>query len=93
MIDSKIVLDTAGPVLYLGVLKEIAAGGFWLEDVDVHDCRDGHATKEVYLIEAVQNGITPNRKRAYVMASAVISTSLLEDVLPGSRRSASSSMM
>ncbi len=81
LLNRTVVLDTAGSILFLGVLKEITPGGFWLADADVHDCREGHASKEAYLIEAKRNGITPNRRRAFVVASTVISGSALDDVI------------
>jgi len=79
-IGKPVVLDTAGPILYLGVLSEVARTGFWLQQADVHDCRDGHASKEVYLHEARRDGITPNRARVFVLASSVMSVSALEDI-------------
>ena len=81
LIGRQVVLDTDGPVLFLGILKEVVPGGYWLAAVDLHDCREGHASKEVYLIEAKRNGVNPNRDRALVMASAVISVSALDDIV------------
>jgi len=79
-IGKPVVLDTAGPILYLGVLSEVSRNGFWLQEADVHDCRDGHASKEVYLHEARRDGITPNRARVFVLAGSVMSVSALEDI-------------
>lgn len=81
LVNRTVVLDTAGAILYIGLLKEITPGGFWLEQADVHDCRDGHASKEAYLIETKLNGVTQNRNRVFVMASTVISGSALEDIV------------
>ena len=77
----QVILDTAGSIVYLGILKEVAAAGFWLENADIHDCREGHAGKEVYAFEAKINGIRTNRKRLFVMQSAVISIAALDDVV------------
>ena len=82
LLNKTVVLDTDGPVVFLGILTEITGGGFWLEDADIHDCRDGHASKEAYLLEAKLNGITANRRRIFVMTSAVISGSALDDIVP-----------
>lgn len=76
----KVVLDTAGPIIYLGTLREVAPSGFALEDADVHDCREGHASKELYVCEAARDGIRVNRRRVFVFREAVMSVSLLEDV-------------
>jgi len=81
LLDRTVVLDTAGPIVYLGVLKEVSEVGFWLEHADVHDCRDGHASKELYLIEARRDGVTPNRRRVFVMGSTVLSVSALDELV------------
>jgi hypothetical protein len=81
LLNRNVVLDTAGPILYIGILMAITPGGFWLEQADVHDCRDGHASKDAYLIEAKLSGVTKNRRRVFVMASTVISGSALDDVV------------
>jgi len=80
-IGRRIVLDTAGPILYLGTLEKVSPAGVWLTEADVHDCRDGHASKEVYLIEAGRHGVTPNRRRVFVLAGSVFSVSALEDIV------------
>jgi hypothetical protein len=76
-----VVLDTGGPIVYLGVMTEANETGFWLHDAEVHDTRDGHATQEVYISEAATRGISPNRRRVFVLRSAVMSISKLEDVV------------
>lgn len=80
-IGRQVVLDTDGPILFLGTLKEVVPGGYWLEELDLHDCREGHASKEAYLIQAKLDGINPNRARSLVMASVVISVSALDDIV------------
>ncbi len=80
-LSHKIVLDTDGPIVYLGTLTHVDEAGFALEDADVHDTRDGHATKEVYVNGAAVHGISPNRSRVLVMPSAVMSISKLDDVV------------
>ena len=80
-VSHTVVLDTHVPIVYIGVLTEVSEAGFLLTDADVHDCRDGHATTEVYINEIRNHGITPNRKRVFVMRSAVMSVSRLDDVV------------
>ena len=80
-VDRSVVLDTAGPIVYLGTLVKVTENGFWLKNADVHDCRDGHATKEVYVADASVEGTNRNRKRVFVMRPAVVSVSLLSDVV------------
>ena len=80
-LDRTVVLDTAGHLVYLGTLKGVSKDGFWLEHADIHDCRDGHANKEVYIYEAQREGLRTNRKRIFVMRSVVVSLSALEEVV------------
>lgn len=81
LIGRPVVLDTAGSVIFLGTLRSVEGDGFWLEEADVHDCDDGHATKELYVCEARQFGVRANRKSLFVYRSAVISFSSLADVI------------
>ena len=81
-LNQQVVLDTAEPIVFLGTLKQITGKGFWLENADIHDCRDGHANKEHYAFESQVEGVRTNRKRIFVMSSAVISISALSEVVP-----------
>ena len=81
LLGKPVVLDTAGPLIYIGTLEHLDHEGYWLSDADVHDRHEGHASKELYVLEAKLHGVRPNRKRVFVMRAEVISLSLLEDVL------------
>lgn len=81
MLDRQVVLDTDTPIVYIGLLTEITDLTFVLSDADMHDCRDGHANKERYLVEAHEGGVQANRRAVVVMRSAVISVSALADVI------------
>ena len=81
LLDHPVVLDTFGPIVYLGTPVEVTASGVWLKDADVHDCRDGHATKELYVLDASRDGINPNRQRVYVLLSGVASVSRLDHMV------------
>lgn len=80
-LNQPVVLDTGGPIVYLGTLLEVTPHEFVLADADMHDVRDGHASKEHYLAEARSEGLTVNRRVVVVMRSAIISVSLLADVV------------
>ena len=80
-LNQVVVLDTNTPIVYLGTLAEVTSSVFVLDSADMHDCRDGHATKEQYLHEARDGGVTVNRRRVVVLQSAVISVSRLVDVV------------
>jgi hypothetical protein len=81
LVGREVVFDTAGPITYLGVLREIRPEGYWLVDADIRDRTEGHVTKEFYVREARLNGIQANRKTIFVFSNTVISCSALEDVV------------
>lgn len=81
LIGCVVVFDTAGPVTFLGTLREIKPDGFWLTDADIRDRTEGHVSKEVYIREAKLHGIQPNRGTIFVFADKVISCSALEDII------------
>ncbi|MFQ6049378.1 MAG: hypothetical protein ACE5K7_08440 [Phycisphaerae bacterium] len=81
LIGQQVVLDTAGPMVFIGRLEQITPEGFWLSRADVHDRQDGHASKELYVLEAKLHGVRANRRRVFVMRSDVVSISLLDDVV------------
>ena len=81
LVGERVVLDTGSPTIYLGILDRVTATGFWLSEADVHDCRDGHASTEVYILTAATDGITPNRLRVFVLRSTVMSVSRLTEVI------------
>ena len=77
-----VVLDTGGPLVYLGLLSAYDDGGFWLDQADVHRCDEGHAPREQYVAESRLDGVRANRQRVYVVRQVVTSISLLSDVIP-----------
>ncbi len=81
LIGDVVVLDTMTPIVYIGKLVELTDTTFVLDRTDMHDCRDGHANKELYLIETAQGEVAVNRTNVVVMRSTVISVSRLEDVV------------
>ena len=81
LLDKDVVLDTRGPIVYLGTLSLVDAFFFTLVDVDVHDMLDGRTPKEKYILDARKSGIKINRARVLVRRDEVVSFSLLEDVI------------
>ena len=81
LIGTPVVLDTAGPIIYLGTLREVRPDGYLLTEADVHDCRDGHAGKELYLCESKRDGLHANRASVFVFRETVLSISRLADVI------------
>lgn len=81
LIGQNIVIDTNSPYIYLGKLVEIDKWFITLENVDVHDQKEGHATKEKYIMEARKSGINKNRKSVVIRQDQIISFSKLNDVI------------
>ena len=79
-LGQQVVLDTQGPLIYIGTLAEVGRGFFVLAEADVHDRNDSPATKELYLVETVELGVRVNRERVVVMREVVASVSLLAEV-------------
>ena len=79
----KVVLDTQGPLLYVGRLHAFDSETIVLHDADVHDRNDGAAGKELYVLEAKTTGIRVNRRRVFVRRCDVVSISALDDVWVG----------
>ena len=75
-----VVLDTQGPLIYIGMLSQVSGPFVVLVEADVHDSNDSRATKDLYLVETRDLGVRVNRKRVVVMLTQVASASLLEDV-------------
>lgn len=81
LIGREVVLDTDGPMVFIGRLASYDAEGFWLEQADVHNCRDGHAQREQYIAESARDGVRVNRVRVYIFRRAVVGISALTDVV------------
>ena len=84
-VGRRVVLDTASPLIYIGMLEAHDERGYWLTDADMHDRNEGHSTKEEYVSESreLERADAPriNRRRVFVDRQAVISVSALEDIV------------
>lgn len=82
---TRVVIDTQGPLIYIGRLDHFDDSGYWLGDADVHDRNDGHSGKESYINQASElertGSRTVNRKRVFVERHAVVSVSALDEVV------------
>lgn len=80
-VGAVVVIDTATPLLYLGMLVEVEPAFLTLADVDVQDAGQIQSTKEVYILEAKKTGVKKNRRQVKVRADLIVSISRLEDVI------------
>ncbi len=81
LVGQTVVVDTDGPVLYLGRLAALSDDFLTLEDADVHNLGDSATSRERYVIDAKRLGVRPNRKRVEVRLVRVVGLSRLEDVI------------
>ena len=80
-LQQTVVLDTQGPLIYIGTLQNISGAWLILRDADVHDTNDSRASKDLYLVETRDLGVRVNRGMVMVMRSQVASVSLLQEVV------------
>ena len=81
LLGKQVVLDTDGPVLYIGILASVDDDWVHMEEVDVHHMSDSVTGREKYIIDTRALGVRANRKRASVRLERVVGVSLLEDIL------------
>lgn len=76
-----VVVDFRSTYVCLGNLAAFDADFLEIHDADLHDFRDGKATREVYVFDSVHLGIRRNRARVLVRRDEVVAIALLRDVL------------
>lgn len=81
VIGEKIVVDTNSSYIYLGKLVDCNDLFITLENVDVHDQKEGNTTKEQYINESAKTGIKINRNRVIIRKDQIVSFSKLTDVI------------
>ncbi len=81
LVGQDVVLDTRGPLVYIGRLARIDEHFYEVQDVDVHDMLESQTTKERYVLEARKFGVKKNRRSVLVRKAEVVSLSRLEDVI------------
>jgi hypothetical protein len=81
MVGKVVVMDTQGPLIYIGTLTQANDAYYVLADADVHDSNDSRASKDLYVVETRDLGVRINRNRVLVMRSQIASVSLISDVV------------
>ena len=81
LLGQMIVLDTQGPLIYIGKLQQVTESALVLVEADVHDSNDSRASKDLYLVETRDLGVRCNRSRVLVMRRQIASISLLAGVV------------
>lgn len=81
LVGQLVVVDLISTYVCLGQLTGLDEVFLELRDADFHDFRDGHASREVYVHDAVHLGIRRNRARVLVRIDDVAAIARLEDVV------------
>jgi len=80
LIGRVIVIDLKSTYVCLGTLTAVDELFFELVDADLHDFRDGTATREVYVYDAARVGIRRNRSRVLIRRDEIVAVSGIEEV-------------
>jgi len=80
LLGQVVVVDLVSTYVCLGELTGLDEVFLELRDADFHDFRDGQASREVYVYDAVRLGIRRNRARVLVRIADVAAISRLEDI-------------
>lgn len=87
LVDSVIVLDAASRYVFLGTLASlrpvdaVAPKYAVLVDADAHDLRDTHTTRDSYILDAKQHGVSVNRREVWVRLDEIVSIARLDDIV------------
>ena len=80
-IGEKIVIDLQTQYVCLGTLKKFDDHFLELLNADMHDLRDTHTTRELYVVESKATGIKRNRKRLLLVRAEIVGIAKLDDVV------------
>ena len=80
LIGETLVLDMASRYVVLGTLDRVSPSFFVLRDADVHDLRDTPTTRDMYVLDARQHGISVGRVEVWIRIDEVVALSRLTDV-------------
>lgn len=80
-LGTTVVVDTDGPLCYIGHLDAMDAQVLTLGDVAIYDRQAAHAEYELYLVEAAKYGHAVARREVKVPLGRVLSLSRLSDVV------------
>lgn len=80
LIGEVVVIDMTSRYVCLGTLERVDNAFFALTDADLHDLRDGQATREIYVYESARLGIRRNRARVLIRRDEVVAIARFADV-------------
>ena len=75
-----VVVDTDGPEIFIGRCDDMDEREVILNDADVHEVKDGSATKAEYLEKAARLGVWKKFERVVIPRSRVVSVTRLGEL-------------
>jgi hypothetical protein len=81
LIGERVVIDLQSPYVCIGTLLRIDQQFVDLKNADLHDLRDTHTTRELYVEDSRATGIKRNRRRVLVVRNEMVAIARLDDVI------------
>lgn len=80
LVGMEVVIDLRSTYVCLGTLRAVQGEFLELIDADIHDFRDGNATREVYVYDSVRFGIRRNRSQVLLRREEIVAIARLDAV-------------
>ena len=81
LVGERVVLDAASRYVFIGTMKAVHDQYAVLVDADAHDLRDTKSTRDLYVLDALQHGVSVNRRQVWVRLDEIVAISRLDDVV------------
>lgn len=80
LVGAVVVIDLRSSYVCIGTLVGFDDLFLDVHDADLHDFRDSHATREVYVYDSVRLGIRRNRRRVLIVRAEVVALTRFADI-------------
>jgi len=80
LVGQVVVVDLRAHYVCLGTLVGFDSAFLEIRDADLHDFRDGTATREVYVYDSFRVGVRRNRARLLLRRDEVVAVARLGDI-------------
>lgn len=81
LIGKIVVVDTSTSLVYMGRLREVNERWIEMEEVDLIDLGEIKISRELLLIEKKRDGLKASRGSVMLTARAIVSISVLEEII------------
>lgn len=80
LLGAEVVIDLRSTYVCLGTLQGIEGEFLELTNADLHDFRDGNATREIYVFDSQRIGIRRNRARVLIRRDEIVAIARLDAI-------------